>query len=85
MISRFSSAHEGPERQVGTRLGDFVRGWCALASTSVTTLSGGFEPWSLIGEGVARRLLRIERARAGARSLHGVSNAADGREDRERR
>jgi SAM-dependent methyltransferase len=25
-------------------------------------LSGGFKPWSLIGEGVARRLLRIERA-----------------------
>jgi SAM-dependent methyltransferase len=25
-------------------------------------LSGGFQPWSLIGEGVARRMLRIERA-----------------------
>jgi hypothetical protein len=25
-------------------------------------LSGGFKPWSLVGEGMARRLLRIERA-----------------------
>jgi hypothetical protein len=25
-------------------------------------LSGGFKPWSLVGEGGARRLLRIERA-----------------------
>lgn len=25
-------------------------------------LSGGFQPWSLVGEGFARRLLRIERA-----------------------
>ena len=25
-------------------------------------LSGGFKPWSLVGEGVARRMLRVERA-----------------------
>src|SRR5262249_60472544 len=25
-------------------------------------LSGGFQPWSLIGEGAARRMLRFERA-----------------------
>jgi hypothetical protein len=33
--------------------------WFALAAYP---LSGGFQPWSLIGEGAARRLLRIERA-----------------------
>jgi len=33
--------------------------WFALAAYP---LSGGFQPWSLIGEGVARRLLRLERA-----------------------
>jgi SAM-dependent methyltransferase len=33
--------------------------WFALAAYP---LSGGFQPWSLIGEGVARRLLHIERA-----------------------
>jgi len=33
--------------------------WFALAAYP---LSGGFQPWSLIGEGLARRLLRLERA-----------------------
>jgi len=33
--------------------------WFALAAYP---LSGGFQPWSLIGEGLARRLIRIERA-----------------------
>ena len=33
--------------------------WFSLAAYP---LSGGFKPWSLIGEGVARRLLRVERA-----------------------
>jgi SAM-dependent methyltransferase len=33
--------------------------WFSLAAYP---LSGGFKPWSLIGEGVARRLLRAERA-----------------------
>jgi hypothetical protein len=33
--------------------------WFSLAAYP---LSGGFKPWSLIGAGVARRLLRIERA-----------------------
>jgi SAM-dependent methyltransferase len=33
--------------------------WFSLAAYP---LSGGFQPWSLVGEGVARRLLRIERA-----------------------
>src|SRR5262249_32655386 len=33
--------------------------WFALAAYP---LSGGFQPWGLIGEGVARRLIRIERA-----------------------
>jgi SAM-dependent methyltransferase len=33
--------------------------WFALATYP---LSGGFKPWSLISEGVARRMLRIERA-----------------------
>ena len=25
-------------------------------------MDGGFKPWSLVGEGAARRLLRLERA-----------------------
>jgi hypothetical protein len=33
--------------------------WFSLAAYP---LSGGFQPWSLAGEGFARRLLRIERA-----------------------
>jgi len=33
--------------------------WFSLAAYP---LSGGFRPWSLIGEGIARRLLQIERA-----------------------
>ena len=33
--------------------------WFAFAAYP---LSGGFQSWSLIGEGVARRLLRVERA-----------------------
>jgi hypothetical protein len=33
--------------------------WFAFAAYP---LSGGFQSWSLIGEGGARRLLRIERA-----------------------
>src|SRR5262249_32476816 len=33
--------------------------WFALAAYP---LSGGFQPWSLIGEGLARRLLRLVRA-----------------------
>jgi SAM-dependent methyltransferase len=33
--------------------------WFAFAAYP---LSGGFKPWSLVGEGVARRMLRIERA-----------------------
>jgi hypothetical protein len=33
--------------------------WFSLAAYP---LSGGFKPWSLIGEGVARRMLRIEHA-----------------------
>jgi SAM-dependent methyltransferase len=33
--------------------------WFSLAAYP---LSGGFKPWSLIGEGMARRMLRIERA-----------------------
>jgi SAM-dependent methyltransferase len=33
-----------------------------LFSLAAYPLSGGFQPWSLIGEGVARRLLRLERA-----------------------
>jgi len=32
--------------------------WFALAAYP---LSGGFQPWSLIGESIARRLIRIER------------------------
>jgi hypothetical protein len=34
-------------------------GWFSLAAYP---LSGGFKPWSLIGAGAARRLLRLERA-----------------------
>ena len=48
-------------------------------------LSGGFQPWSLVGEGVARRLLRIERALepslgrlAAFRMLLVVEKSADG-------
>jgi hypothetical protein len=33
--------------------------WFAFAAYP---LSGGFQSWSLIGEGMARRMLRIERA-----------------------
>jgi hypothetical protein len=33
--------------------------WFALAAYP---LSGGFKPWSLVGAGMARRMLRIERA-----------------------
>ena len=33
--------------------------WFALAAYP---LSGGFQPWSLIGESIARRLIRIEHA-----------------------
>jgi hypothetical protein len=33
--------------------------WFSLAAYP---LSGGFQPWSLIGEGAAQRLLHIERA-----------------------
>ena len=33
--------------------------WFALAAYP---LSGGFKPWSLVGEGVARHILRLERA-----------------------
>jgi hypothetical protein len=33
--------------------------WFAFAAYP---LSGGFQPWSLIGEGAARRMLRLERA-----------------------
>jgi hypothetical protein len=33
--------------------------WFSLAAYP---LSGGFQSWSLIGEGAARRMLRIERA-----------------------
>ena len=54
--------------------------WFALAAYP---LSGGFQPWSLIGEGVARRLLRLERAiepalgpLAGFRMLLTVEKAA---------
>ncbi len=56
--------------------------WFALAAYP---LSGGFQRWSLIGEGVARRLLRIERALepalgrfTGFRMLLTVEKAADG-------
>src|SRR5260370_21091134 len=55
--------------------------WFALAAYP---LSGGFQPWSLIGEGVARRLLRLERALepalgrfTGFRMLLTVEKAAD--------
>jgi len=55
--------------------------WFALAAYPLT---GGFQPWSLIGEGVARRLLRLERALepalgrfAGFRMLLTVEKAAD--------
>jgi SAM-dependent methyltransferase len=55
--------------------------WFALAAYP---LSGGFQPWSLIGEGAARRLLRIERAIepvlgrfTGFRMLLTVEKAAD--------
>jgi len=55
--------------------------WFALAAYP---LSGGFQPWSLIGEGAARRLLRIERALepalgrlTGFRMLLTVEKAAD--------
>jgi hypothetical protein len=33
--------------------------WFALAAYP---LSGGFKPWSLVSEGLARRMLRMERA-----------------------
>jgi len=33
--------------------------WFSLAAFP---LSGGFRPWSLVGAGMARRMLRIERA-----------------------
>ena len=33
--------------------------WFSLAAYP---LSGGFKPWSLVGAGVARQMLRIERA-----------------------
>src|SRR5262249_28009934 len=55
--------------------------WFALAAYP---LSGGFQPWSLIGEGAARRLLPLERALArtlgrfmGFRMLLTVEKAAD--------
>ena len=55
--------------------------WFALAAYP---LSGGFQPWSLIGEGAARRLLRLERALepalgrlTGFRMLLTVEKAAD--------
>jgi SAM-dependent methyltransferase len=55
--------------------------WFSLAAYP---LSGGFQPWSLIGEGVARRVLRIERALepvlgrfAGFRMLLMVDKATD--------
>jgi hypothetical protein len=55
--------------------------WFALAAYP---LSGGFQPWSLIGEGITRRLLRIERALepalgrfTGFRMLLTVEKAAD--------
>jgi len=57
--------------------------WFALAAYP---LSGGFQPWSLIGEGIARRLLRLERALepalgrfTGFRMLLTVEKAADSR------
>jgi hypothetical protein len=47
-------------------------------------LSDGFKPWSLVGEGIARRMLRIERAiepvvgrLAGFRMLLTVEKAAE--------
>src|SRR5262245_34691079 len=36
--------------------------WVQWFSLAAYPLSGGFQSWSLIGEGVARRMLRIERA-----------------------
>ena len=55
--------------------------WFALAAYP---LSGGFQPWSLIGEGAARRLLRLERVIepalgrfAGFRVLLTIEKAAD--------
>jgi hypothetical protein len=55
--------------------------WFSLAAYP---LSGGFKPWSLVGDGVARRLLRIERALepalgrfAGFRMLLMVDKATD--------
>jgi hypothetical protein len=55
--------------------------WFALAAYP---LSGGFQPWSLIGAGVARRLLRLERVLepalgrfTGFRMLLTVEKAAD--------
>src|SRR4029450_7058214 len=48
-------------------------------------LSGGFQSWSLVGDGLARRLLRIERALepalgrfAGVRRLLMVDKATNG-------
>jgi SAM-dependent methyltransferase len=56
--------------------------WFSLAAYP---LSGGFQPWSLVDEGAARRLLRIERALepmlgryAAFRMLLMVEKAADG-------
>jgi hypothetical protein len=56
--------------------------WFSLAAYP---LSGGFQSWSLVGKGVARRLLRIERALepvlgrfAGFRMLLMVDKATDG-------
>jgi hypothetical protein len=56
--------------------------WFSLAAYP---LSGGFQPWSLVGDGVARRLLRIERALepglgrfAGFRMLLLVEKATEG-------
>ena len=58
--------------------------WFAFAAYP---LSGGFQSWSLIGEGGARRLLRIERALepmlgrvAGFRLLLAVEKASQGRQ-----
>ena len=55
--------------------------WFALAAYP---LSGGFQPWSLIGEGAARRLMHLERAIepalgrfAGFRMLLTVKKVAD--------
>jgi SAM-dependent methyltransferase len=56
--------------------------WFSLAAYP---LSGGFKPWSLVGDGVTRRLLRIERALepalgrfAGFRMLLLVEKATEG-------